>query len=125
MVREVMDEARSLVREKPVFSAAILLMIAVGLGAHAAVFYEADGDELRLIAQKVQPTEEQEVLDPMIRMRSRITCPEKVPGFTVIVGLSHYNLELSVPVRDIHAFFESPRPSVAGLIQMLDLHSAA
>jgi hypothetical protein len=121
----VIDEARSLVREMPVVSAVILLMIALGVGAHAAIFYEADGEDLRLIAEEVKATGAREITDPMLRMRSRITCEQKVPGFTVIVGLSRYNLELSVPVRDIHSFFEAPRPSMAYATPMFDLRSSA
>jgi len=51
----------------------------------------------------------------------RLGCSEKIPGFTVIVGLSHYNLELSVPVRGMQTVFDNARPEVARVVSMLDL----
>jgi hypothetical protein len=92
------EDARQVLREMPLFAAAVLLMVALGLGVHAAVFYEADGESLRLVADKSEPSAD-ETNDPMTRMRARLGCPEKIPGFTLVVGMSHYNLELSVPVR--------------------------
>ena len=124
----MIDEARHVLREMPGFAAAVMVMIALGLGAHAAVFYEADGEELRLIADKSEPSESNdasEASDPMSRMRARLGCAEKIPGFTVIVGLSHYNLELSVPVRGMQTVFDGARPEVARVASIRDLRRAA
>lgn len=124
----VIEEARQVLREMPGFAAAVMVMIALGLGAHAAVFYEADGEDLRLIADKTELSEgndASEANDSMSRMRARLGCAEKIPGFTLIVGLSHYNLELSVPVRGIQTVFDNARPEVARVVSMLDLRRAA
>ena len=124
----VIEEARQVLREMPGFAAAVMVMIALGLGAHAAIFYEADGEDLRLIADKSEPAEgndASEASNPMMRMRARLGCTEKVPGFTVIVGLSHYNLELSVPVRGMQTAFDNARPEVARVMSMPDQRRAA
>ena len=116
----VIEDARQMLREMPLFAAAVFLMFALGLGVHAAVFYEADGESLRLIADKSEPTDAIEATerdDPMTRMRARLGCPDKIPGFTVVVGLSHYNLELSVPVRGMRSMFEDARSDVARTLE--------
>jgi len=119
------EEARQVLREMPLFAAAVMVMVALGLGVHAAIFYEADGEDLRLIADRTEPSDTGEAGDPMTRMRARLECAEKTPGFTVIVGLRHYNVELSVPVRGMQGIFEQARPDVARAIEMRDLRRAA
>ncbi len=113
----VLDDTKELLREMPAVTAAVLLLVALGLGLRAAVFYEADGEELRLIAdagaEAREVMEQSEATDLMERMRARLGCGEKIPGFTVIVGLSHYSVELSVPVRGVQRIFDNTRPEVA------------
>lgn len=121
----VIDEARQVLREMPGFAAAVMVMIVLGLGAHAAIFYEADGEDLRLIADKSEASDGSEANDPMSRMRARLGCAEKIPGFTLVVGLSHYNLELSVPVRGMQTAFDKARPEVARVMSIPDLRRAA
>ncbi len=124
----VIDEAREVLREMPFFAAAVMVMVALGAGVRAAVFYEADGEDLRLIADRSEPSDAEEVSearDPMMRMGARLECAEKIPGFTVIVGLSHYNVELSVPVRGMQQMFEEVRPDVARAMEMRELRRAA
>jgi len=115
------EDARQMLREMPLFAAVVLMMVALGMGVHAAVFYEADGESLRLVADKSEPSsanETSEANDPMTRMRARLGCPEKIPGFTLVVGMSHYNLELSVPVRGMQAMFEDARSDVARTLEL-------
>jgi hypothetical protein len=114
-----------MLREMPGFAAAVMIAIVIGIGAHAAVFYEADGEELRLIANRTVAHAADESADPFIRMRSRIDCAEKVPGFTVIVGLSEYNVELSVPVMGVRSLFEEPHADVAQALSIFDTLSVA
>ena len=124
----VIEETRQVLREMPLFAAAVMVMVALGLGVHAAIFYEADGEDLRLIADRSEPSDAGEVgeaSDPMTRMRARLECAGKVPGFTVIVGLRHYNVELSVPVRGMQRIFEQARPEVARAMAMVELRRAA
>ena len=112
------EDARQTLREMPLFAAAVLMMVALGMGVHAAVFYEADGESLRLVADKSEPSTADETTDPMTRMRARLGCPEKIPGFTLVVGMSHYNLELSVPVRGMQTMFEDARSDVARTLEL-------
>ena len=124
-MQEAIEDARRTFREMPLFAAAVLMMVALGVGVRAAIFYEADGEDLRLTADRSEPNETSEAHDPMTRMRARLGCAEKIPGFTVVVGLSHYNLELSVPVRGIDMIFDQSRPDVARVLPALELRSAA
>jgi len=112
------EDARQMLREMPLFAAVVLMMVALGMGVHAAVFYEADGESLRLVADKSEPSTADETNDPMTRMRARLGCPEKIPGFTLVVGMSHYNLELSVPVRGMQTMFEDARSDVARTLEL-------
>jgi len=112
------EDARQMLREMPLFAAVVLMVVALGMGVHAAVFYEADGESLRLVADKSEPSTADETNDPMTRMRARLGCPEKIPGFTLVVGMSHYNLELSVPVRGMQTMFEDARSDVARTLEL-------
>jgi len=127
MVRVVIEEVRQFLREMPGAAAALLVAVVLGVGAHAAIFYEADGEELRLVANRSagQVSSEIESVDPFSRMRARIHCPEKVPGFTLIVGLHDYNVELSVPVVGMQSLFEDARADVASVIEPRSTHVVA
>src|SRR4051812_42464168 len=115
MVHGVIEELRQFLREMPGTAAALLLVAVLGIGVHAAIFYEADGEQLRLVANRSagRVADEVERIDPFSRMRARIPCAEKIPGFTVIVGLRDYNVELTVPVAGVKSLFEDPRADVA------------
>ena len=117
-MQRAIEDARQMLREMPLFAAVVLMMVALGMGVHAAVFYEADGESLRLVADKSEPSTADETNDPMTRMRARLGCPEKIPGFTLVVGMSHYNLELSVPVRGMQTMFEDARSDVARTLEL-------
>jgi hypothetical protein len=126
-MQAVVEEARQVLQQRPLFAAAVMMMVALSMGVRAAIFYEADGEELRLIADRSEPStpEASEASDPMMRMGARLKCAEKIPGFTVIVGLSHYSVELSVPVRGVRQMFEQAPPDVAWATEMLELQRAA
>jgi hypothetical protein len=111
MMREVIDEARQTMDEMPAFVAAFLLLVAMCVGVRCAVFYEADGEQLRLVTEGVN-AEAMSEDDAISRMRSHAECAVKVPGFTVIVELRQYNVELSVPVPSVRALFENTRISM-------------
>lgn len=95
MMHGVIEEAKAIVREMPGFAAVLLLLGALSVGVRCTVVYEADGDSLKLIAEGRQTMREAE--------RMRAECPMKTPGFTVIVGLRQYGMELSVPVRSVRS----------------------
>ncbi|RZU41921.1 hypothetical protein [Edaphobacter modestus] len=111
MMREVIDEARQTMDEMPAFVAAFLLLVAMCVGVRCAVFYEADGEQLRLTTEGVD-AEAMSENDAISRMRAHAECSAKVPGFTVIVGVRQYNMELSVPVPSVRALFENARISM-------------
>jgi|UPI00047B8747 hypothetical protein len=106
MIREVIQDARQIRREMPVFTELFLLLVALCIGVRGAVFYEADGENLRLVADKGEAQ-----ADPLNRMYARARCPMRIPGFTVIVGLHQYSVELSVPAATVHAFLNSTHPA--------------
>jgi hypothetical protein len=125
MVPRVVEEIAQVLREMPGIAALVVTAVVIGVGAHAAIFYEADGEELCLTADRSNTQAADESADPLRRMRSRIGCAEKIPGFTVIVGLSEYNIELSVPVVGMRSLFEDARSDVAATLSALDTRSGA
>ena len=96
MMSSLFDEARQMVREMPLAAAVFLAAVVLGLGAHAMVMDEADGESLRLVANR-HVSWQSGAPSPGTVARLRSRCQEKIPGFTVIVGLNEYSLELSVP----------------------------
>lgn len=115
MMRVAVEELRQFFRETPGAAAALLMAIVLGIGVHAAIFYEADGEDLRLIANHSvgRMASEVEAADPFSRMRARIHCPDKVPGFTLIVGMREYNVELTVPIMGVRSLFDDARTDVS------------
>lgn len=126
-MRLAIEELRQFLRDMPGAAAALLVAVVLGVGAHAAIFYEADGEELHLIANRsaVQVSDEIENVDPLTRMRARIHCPDKIPGFTLVVGLREYNVELSVPMAGFQSLFDGVRPEVATVTPQTNSQVAA
>ena len=124
MIREAIEDARQTARELPAFPAAFLMLVALCIGAHGAVFYEADGEQLKLTAADSMTRTATRGLDAMSRMRNRAECAMKIPGVTVIVGLRQYEMELSVPVASVESLFENARTDVARVFSR-DLRVAA
>jgi hypothetical protein len=112
MIREAIEEAKQTAEELPAFTAAVLMLVALCIGAHCAVFYEADGEQLKLTAADSMSRTATKSIDAIGRMRSRAECAMKTPGFTVIVGLRHYEMELSVPIASVQSLFENARTDV-------------
>ncbi len=108
MMAELLRDVKTEAREMPGVVAAIVLAIAVGVGCNVAFFCEADGDGLRVRASRGQSTAEQ-----VERLHARSCSANMTPGFTVIVGLRQYSVELSVPVPGMPALFEDVRANVA------------
>ena len=93
MWTEVVQDVRADMRELPGVATAVVLAVAMGVGLNAAFFCEADGDEVRFNAGRVSVPEER------LNMLRSHECSESMkPGFTLIVGLRQYSVELSVPV---------------------------
>jgi hypothetical protein len=111
----MIQEARQILDEMPAFAAAFLLLVAMCIGVRCAVFYEADGEQLKLITDRADAaamTKE----DPFGRMHARNECSPKIPGFTVIFGVRQFHLELSVPVTGMQSLFENTRWNVVSAI---------
>jgi len=115
MIGGVLEEVRQIVREMPAFAGAFLLLVAMCVGVHGAVFYEADGEQLKLIADGNANHASLEHGNAIARMRERAECSmRKTPGITVIVGLRQYDVELSVSVASVRALFENAQMNVVG-----------
>jgi hypothetical protein len=88
------------------------MLVALCIGAHGAVFYEADGEQLKLTAADSMSRTATKSMGAISHMRRRAECAMKVPGVTVIVGLRQYEMELSVPIASVQSLFESARTDV-------------
>lgn len=109
MMAEVLRDLKAELREFPEFAAVLVLAVIVGIGFNTAVFCNAIGNELQIHATQGQSAMEQM---EMLRMRS---CSEELkPGFTVIVELRKYSVELSVPLDGVRSLFNDIRANIAG-----------
>jgi len=111
MISSLFDEARQMVREMPLAVAVFLAAVVLGLGAHAMVMDEADGESVRLVANRHVSWQSGAQSRTVARLRSG--CREKIPGFTVIVGLNEYSLELSVPTVRMNMVLEMAHGKLA------------
>ena len=112
MMSSLFDEARQMVREMPLAVAVFLAAVVLGLGAHAMVMDEADGESVRLVANR-HVSWQSGARSPLTAARLRSGCQEKIPGFTVIVGLNEYSLELSVPTGRMKMVLEMAQGKLA------------
>jgi hypothetical protein len=108
MWTELLQDVRADVRELPGVATAVVLAVAMGIGFNAAVFCEADGDEVRFSTSHVSMPEER-----LNMLRSHECAASMRPGFTVIVGLRQYTVELSVPVAGVRTLVEDARSHAA------------
>jgi hypothetical protein len=120
MIAELVQDVKTELRELPWFAATVVLAVAVGIGLNVAVFYEADGDELRVTASRAQSIEEQ-----VSRLRAHSCSRELKPGFTVLVGLRQYSVELSVPMAGVRSLFDDVRANVADAVRRSAMEHAA
>ena len=111
MMAELLRDVKTEIRELPGVAAAVVLAVAVEVGCNVAFFCQADGDRLRVSASRGQST-----ADQVERLHARSCSMEVMPGFTVIVGLRQYSVEVSVPVPGVHALFEDVRANVAAAL---------
>ncbi len=120
MIAEMVNDMKADFREQPGFAAALILAVVMGVGFNAAVFFMADGDGLRLSANGGEPVENQ-----INAMRSHVCSSEPKPGFTVIVGMRQYSMELSVPLPDMHSMSKTVRSNVAEVMRCHGTKQAA
>ncbi len=108
MMAELLRDVKTEVHESPGVAAAVVLAVAFGVGGNAAFLGQADGERLGVSASRGQS-----IADQVERLQAQRCFMDLMPGFTVIVGVHQYSMELSVPVPDVHALFESAQPNVA------------
>ena len=106
MMAELLRDVKAEVNESPGVAAVVVLAVAFGAGCNTAFFSQADGERLGVSASRGQST-----ADQVERLRAQ-SCFMK-PGFTVIVGVHQYSMELSVPAPNVHALFEDVQANVA------------
>jgi hypothetical protein len=109
MIAELLQEMKAEMREFPWLSLMVLLTIVAGIDFNLAIFGGADGSHLRLSASHGPAAEVQ-----MNRVRMHGCSTGLTPGFTVIVGLRRYSMELSVPVDSVRSLLEDVRMDVSG-----------
>jgi hypothetical protein len=120
MIAEMVNDMKADFREQPGFAAALILAVVMGVGFNAAVFFMADGDGLRLSANGSDPVENQ-----INAMRSHVRSAEPKPGFTVIVGMRQYSVELSVPLSGMCSISKTVRSNVAEALRCRGAKQAA
>lgn len=108
MIGELLRDVKADLRELPGVAIAIVVAIAVGIGCNVAIFWQADGDGLRVSASQDQSAENQ-----VEQFHAKSCSAELVPGFTVILGLRQYSVELSVPIPGVQVLAEDVRANVA------------
>lgn len=121
MLRETVVDLRNVAREMPWFAAAVLLSAALCVGVNASVLGEAEEEHVRLSANRADVAMASSIEEVKSRLLRR--CPaEKIPGFTVIVALRQYSVELSVPMRPLR---DDARVEQRGALVVADLRLAA
>jgi hypothetical protein len=108
MMAELLRDVKADLREMPGVPIAVALAIAVGVGCNAVVFWQADGEGLRVSASREQSTE-----DKVEQLHAKICSAELTPGFTVILGLRQYSVEVSVPVPVVRSLAGNVKANVA------------
>jgi len=102
-----LKEAKNTAREMPWTTASIALAVVFGLGAHGDFYYEADAPQIKLMANH----EAHGV--SMLRAAQRADCDEKIPGFTLVVGMKEYSVELTVPVSGMRSMLHDAQTRFA------------
>jgi hypothetical protein len=124
MLRETVVDLRNVAREMPWFAAAVLLSVALCVGVNASVLGEAEEEHVRLSANRAHVPVASSIEEVKSRLLHR--CPaEKVPGFTVIVALRQYSLELSVPMGKMRSRTNDARTRMKGSLKTAETRRTA
>ena len=97
MMAELVQDVKAEFRESPLFAVMVVLAIVAGIGLNGSILRGAEGDTLRVVASQGVSIEDQ-----ADRLRHLCSTDLK-PGFTLLVGLRQYSVELSVPVAGMHS----------------------
>ncbi len=124
MVRETIHDLRNVAKEMPWFAAAVLLSVAICVGVNASVLDEAEEEHVRVRTSHADTAMTSSIEEVKSRLLHR--CPtEKIPGFTVIVALRRYSLELSVPMGKVRSLTDDARTRMKGSLNPLELRRTA
>jgi hypothetical protein len=108
----------------PWFAAAVLLSVALCVGVNASVLGEAEEEHVRLSANRISVPMASSIEEVKSRLLHR--CPaEKIPGFTVIVALRQYSVELSVPMGKVRSRTDDARKLIKGWLKAVDARRTA
>lgn len=123
MLRDTIHDLRNVVREMPWFAAAVLLSVAVCVGVNASILDEAEEEHVRLSASRADVPMMSSIEEVKSRLLHR--CPtERIPGFTVVVALRQYSLELSVPMGKIRSQTDDAWTRLKGSLNTVELRRA-
>ena len=120
MLRETVLDLRNVAREMPWFAAAVLLSVALCVGVNASILGEAEEEHVRLSANRADVPMASSMEEVKSRLLRRCAA-EKIPGFTVILALRQYSVELSVPMRPL---LHDARAGQRGALVVADLRLA-
>ncbi len=101
------EDLRQAMREMPWFVAAVVLLIAMGVGINAEVLGAADGNETRLCLHRVDT-----LATPWIsacERQARRCAMEITPGVTVLIGTDRYRLEVTIPEASVRSRLDTVR----------------
>jgi hypothetical protein len=107
MTTELLQDLKAGLREFPELAAAIVLAIVIGVGFKMAVVRNAFGNEFQVHANKGLSAAER-----LQRLRAQSCSAELKPGFTVIIELRRYDVELSVPLDGVRSLLDDMRTNV-------------
>ena len=109
MIAELLQDVKTEIAKFPWLSLLVALTIVAGIDFKMAIFSEADGNQLRM-STILGPSAE----DQMNRLRMKRCSTGLTPGFTVIIGMRQYSMELSVPIDGVRSLLEDTRTDVTG-----------
>jgi len=103
----LIEDLKQATQEMPWFVATVALLVLMAIGVNAEIFDAADGNEARLCVARVDTPAVPELVG-CEQMAHR--CPmETTPGVTVLLGVHHYRLEVTVPEAVVRSRLASVR----------------
>jgi hypothetical protein len=99
------EDLKQTMREMPWFAAAFGLLVVLGIGVNAEILGAADGDEARVCVGRVDT--------PMLptlgagEWNVHRCVTGATPGLTVLVGIRHYRMEVTIPAAAVRSTLAS------------------
>jgi hypothetical protein len=114
----LIDDLKQTAREMPWLVMAVALLVVIGIGFNAEVVNSADGDEARLCFGRVDgpPMQELNAGEQIVRR-----CALDIrPGITVLIGVEHYQVMLSIPEASVRSRLAHVQMDSASVQPVLD-----